>query len=96
MTDRLRLYPDPVATEFRRAAAALHGVDPEMILAGNGSDDLLTIITRAFVGPATWPPIPRPATCSTPRSSAFRTAASTWSLSRTTGRWTRPISRSRA
>lgn len=49
--DRLRLYPDPVATEFRDTAAALHGVDPDMILAGNGSDDLLTIITRAFIGP---------------------------------------------
>jgi histidinol-phosphate aminotransferase len=50
LTGRLRLYPDPVATEFRRAAAALHGVEPDMILAGNGSDDLLTILTRAFVG----------------------------------------------
>ena len=48
---RLRLYPDPVGAAFRKAAARLHGVDPEMILAGNGSDDLLTIITRAFVGP---------------------------------------------
>jgi histidinol-phosphate aminotransferase len=48
---RLRLYPDPLATAFREAAARLHGVDPEMILAGNGSDDLLTIVTRAFAGP---------------------------------------------
>lgn len=49
--DRLRLYPDPVGTAFRKAAARLHGVEPEMILAGNGSDDLLTIVTRAFAGP---------------------------------------------
>jgi histidinol-phosphate aminotransferase len=48
--DRLRLYPDPMATAFRRTAADLHGVEPAMIMAGNGSDDLLTIITRAFVG----------------------------------------------
>jgi histidinol-phosphate aminotransferase len=48
---RLRLYPDPVGTAFRRAAARLHGVGPDMILAGNGSDDLLTILTRAFAGP---------------------------------------------
>jgi histidinol-phosphate aminotransferase len=48
---RLRRYPDPVATSFREAAARVHGVDPSMILAGNGSDDLLTIITRAFAGP---------------------------------------------
>ncbi|MBV8076073.1 MAG: aminotransferase class I/II-fold pyridoxal phosphate-dependent enzyme, partial [Planctomycetaceae bacterium] len=50
LDDRLRLYPDPVATAFRRVTARLHGVEPDMILAGNGSDDLLTIITRAFVG----------------------------------------------
>jgi histidinol-phosphate aminotransferase len=49
--ERLRLYPDPLGTELRQAAAALHGVGPEWVLAGNGSDDLLTIITRAFVGP---------------------------------------------
>ncbi|MEA2630094.1 MAG: histidinol-phosphate aminotransferase [Chloroflexota bacterium] len=51
LVDRLRRYPDPVGTSFREAAARLHGVVPEMILAGNGSDDLLTIITRAFVAP---------------------------------------------
>jgi histidinol-phosphate aminotransferase len=51
VTDRLRLYPDPMSTELRQAAARLHGLEPEMILAGNGSDDLLTIITRSFIGP---------------------------------------------
>ncbi len=51
LDDRLRLYPDPMATPIRQAAAALHGVGPEWILAGNGSDDLLTILTRAFVAP---------------------------------------------
>ena len=50
VNDQLRLYPDPMATEFRRTAAELHGVEPEMVLAGNGSDDLLTILTRAFIG----------------------------------------------
>ena len=48
---RLRLYPDPSGTTFRRVAAELHGVEPGMILPGNGSDELLTILTRAFVGP---------------------------------------------
>jgi histidinol-phosphate aminotransferase len=51
VSDRLRLYPDPLASELRRAAAALHGVEPDMVLAGNGSDDVLPIVTRAFVGP---------------------------------------------
>src|SRR4051794_12575008 len=49
--ERLRLYPDPMGTAFREVAARRHGVAPDMVLAGNGSDDLLTILTRAFVGP---------------------------------------------
>src|SRR5262245_20663653 len=48
---RLRLYPDPLGTAFRQVVARLHDVDPDWVLAGNGSDDLLTIVTRAFVGP---------------------------------------------
>src|SRR5271170_4758388 len=47
--DRLRKYPDPVGTAFRQVAARLHQVDPEAILIGNGSDDILTMVTRAFV-----------------------------------------------
>jgi histidinol-phosphate aminotransferase len=47
--DRLRKYPDPLGTVFRRAAARLHQVDPDAILIGNGSDDILTMVTRAFV-----------------------------------------------
>lgn len=49
--DKLRKYPDPTALQFRTAAARILGVQPDMILAGNGSDDLLTIITRSFAGP---------------------------------------------
>ena len=48
-SDRLRQYPDPLGTAFRQTAARVHGVDPEGILIGNGSDDILTIVTRAFV-----------------------------------------------
>ena len=47
--DRLRKYPDPVGTAFRQAAGRILGVDPDGILIGNGSDDILTIVTRAFV-----------------------------------------------
>lgn len=46
----LQKYPDPLATAFRVEAARLLGVEPDWILAGNGSDDILTIVTRAFVG----------------------------------------------
>jgi histidinol-phosphate aminotransferase len=47
--DILRKYPDPHGTAFRVAAGRVLGVDPDSILIGNGSDDILTIITRAFV-----------------------------------------------
>jgi histidinol-phosphate aminotransferase len=47
--DRLRRYPDPVGLHFRQAAGSVLGVDPDGILIGNGSDDILTILTRAFV-----------------------------------------------
>ena len=47
---RLRKYPDPMAESFRRRAAELWGVEPDWILCGNGSDDILTIVTRALVG----------------------------------------------
>ena len=47
---RLRKYPDPMADSFRRRAAEVLGVEPDWILCGNGSDDILTIVTRAFVG----------------------------------------------
>jgi histidinol-phosphate aminotransferase len=48
-TDRLRKYPDPSGLAFRKAAAKALDVDPDAILIGNGSDDILTIVTRAFV-----------------------------------------------
>jgi histidinol-phosphate aminotransferase len=47
--DRLRRYPDPTGVHFRRTAGRVLGVDPDGVLIGNGSDDILTIVTRAFV-----------------------------------------------
>jgi histidinol-phosphate aminotransferase len=48
--ERLRKYPDPLGTAFRQTAGRVLGVDPESILIGNGSDDILTIVTRCFAG----------------------------------------------
>ena len=45
----LRRYPNPTGDLFRSAAAKLLGVTPDMILCGNGSDDILTIATRSFI-----------------------------------------------
>jgi histidinol-phosphate aminotransferase len=47
----LRRYPNPTADAFRATAAELFKVTPDNILAGNGSDDILTIATRTFVPP---------------------------------------------
>ncbi|GIW77687.1 MAG: histidinol-phosphate aminotransferase [Phycisphaerae bacterium] len=49
--EQLRRYPNPTADVFREAAARLWNITPDMILAGNGSDDILTIATRTFVPP---------------------------------------------
>ncbi len=49
--ERLRRYPSPTSDAFRQAAARLHGVGPEMVLAGNGSDDVLAVAVRTFLGP---------------------------------------------
>jgi len=46
----LARYPDPMADAFRQQAADVLGVPADWILCGNGSDDILTILTRAFVG----------------------------------------------
>jgi histidinol-phosphate aminotransferase len=47
----LRRYPSPKADAFRAVAARVHGVTPDMVLAGNGSDEILAIVMRTFVGP---------------------------------------------
>lgn len=46
----LQKYPDASGTAFRMRAGDVLGVDPDWILCGNGSDDILTIATRTFVG----------------------------------------------
>ena len=47
--EMLRRYPNPNADGFRTAAAKVLGVSANMIIAGNGSDDILTIATRTFL-----------------------------------------------
>ncbi len=53
-------YPDPLCTAFRRRAGEVLSIDPEWILCGNGSDDILTIVTRALVGQGQWLRMPTP------------------------------------
>lgn len=44
----LRLYPDPRSSGLRAAVARLHGLAPDQVCVGNGSDDILNLLVRAF------------------------------------------------
>ena len=48
----LRLYPNPRSSPLRAAVARLHGLVEENVCIGNGSDDILTMLVRAFCGDA--------------------------------------------
>ena len=58
--ERLRRYPNPTADEFRATAARRLGVSADMIIAGNGSDDILAIAVRTFLGPGDTLAFPEP------------------------------------
>ena len=45
------LYPDPDALALREALGAKHGIAPERIVMGTGSDELLNLAAQAFAGP---------------------------------------------
>lgn len=44
-------YPSSTQEELRRAVAEVHGLDPARLVFGNGSDEVIQMLTRAFVGP---------------------------------------------
>jgi histidinol-phosphate aminotransferase len=47
----IRKYSQPEADRFREAASKVFKIPTEMIMAGNGSDELLSILLRTFVEP---------------------------------------------
>lgn len=44
-------YPDGSGTALRRRLAARHGIDPAAITLGAGSNDVLDMVARVFLGP---------------------------------------------
>ncbi len=52
---RINLYPDPSAKELKQAVAAMWGMDPERMVLGNGSDELIQAVILAFGGPVVTP-----------------------------------------
>ena len=49
--DTLELYPDGSSTALRAAIARRYGLDPNRLICGAGSDEVLSYITNAFMGP---------------------------------------------
>ncbi len=48
-TDALRLYPDPESLALREALARHHGLKPENVFVGNGSDEVLAHVFVALL-----------------------------------------------
>jgi len=51
LAPEIHRYPDGESLGLRRALAALHGIEAERIVCGNGSDELITLLVRAYAGP---------------------------------------------
>ncbi len=47
----LERYPDGSATALRKAIARRYGLDPDRIVCGAGSDELLSLVAHAYIGP---------------------------------------------
>lgn len=46
-------YPDPSGFELRHALARQHGLNPEQVVLGNGSSEILELLAHAFLSPGT-------------------------------------------
>ncbi|MBI2015470.1 MAG: aminotransferase class I/II-fold pyridoxal phosphate-dependent enzyme [Candidatus Rokubacteria bacterium] len=49
--ETLRRYPDPASTALREAIGRRFGLDPDHLVCGNGSEELLDVIGRAYARP---------------------------------------------
>jgi histidinol-phosphate aminotransferase len=52
---RINLYPDPSAKDLKKAIASLWKMNPEQMILGNGSDELIQAVILAFGGPVLVP-----------------------------------------
>jgi histidinol-phosphate aminotransferase len=51
LASSLELYPDGSSTALRDAIGAKFGLDPQRLVCGSGSDELLSLLTNAYIGP---------------------------------------------
>ena len=49
--EKLALYPEDTAPSLREAIGRVMGLAPERLICGTGSDEMLTLVTHAYVGP---------------------------------------------
>lgn len=49
LDERLRLYPDPESEQLRQVIARYHGVTPDQVFVGNGSDEVLAHIFHGLL-----------------------------------------------
>jgi histidinol-phosphate aminotransferase len=49
--DRLHVYPEGSARILRDAIGAAYGLNPQRIVCGNGSDELLTLLAQTYLSP---------------------------------------------
>lgn len=49
----LNRYPDPLQQDLKKHIARHQSVDPDRVFAGNGSDEIIDLLIRAFVEPGT-------------------------------------------
>ena len=51
LADHLHRYPDGGSLKLRQAIARRHNLDPDLVVCGAGSDELIGLLVRAYAGP---------------------------------------------
>lgn len=51
LAEEIHRYPDGGAIELRQALGRHYGLDPDRIVCGSGSDELIGLLVRAYAGP---------------------------------------------
>ena len=49
--ENIHMYPDGRATKLRDAVAAHHGLEPERLIFGNGSDEVFALLNQTYLTP---------------------------------------------
>lgn len=50
LAEKLEIYPEGSSRELRAALGEVHGIDPEKIVVGAGSDEILHLLAQTYIG----------------------------------------------